>query len=78
MSQASPIHGRPSYSESTAVQFNESDNVYVKSTLAVDFTPGRATATLPIYRGLSPQGFNASFNYAQLLINLLEIIQEDC
>ncbi|MGG6240647.1 DUF7482 domain-containing protein [Nodosilinea sp. AN01ver1] len=48
--------GRPAYSESTAISFKPSDNVYVKSALAVDFTPNRATVTLPLYRGLSPQG----------------------
>ncbi|PSB13916.1 hypothetical protein C7B61_04475 [filamentous cyanobacterium CCP1] len=48
--------GRPAYSERTAVQFNPEDNVYVKSTLAVDFTPDSATVTLPLYRGLSPTG----------------------
>ncbi len=48
--------GRPVYSESTAISFKASDNVYVKSALAVDFTPNRATVTLPLYRGLSPQG----------------------
>jgi hypothetical protein len=48
--------GRPSYTESRAVAFKPSDNVYVKSVLAIDFTPGRATVTLPLYRGLSPQG----------------------
>jgi hypothetical protein len=56
LATAAQESGRPSYSESTAVQFKESDNVYVKSVLAVDFTPGNATATLPLYRGLSPQG----------------------
>ncbi len=56
LTTAAQESGRPIYSESTAVKFKPSDNVYVKSTLAVDFTPGRATATLPLYRGLSPKG----------------------
>jgi hypothetical protein len=53
---ASKESGRPIYSEATAVKFKPSDNVYVKSTLAVDFTYNKATATLPLYRGLSPKG----------------------
>ncbi|MBW4471552.1 MAG: hypothetical protein KME45_14265 [Stenomitos rutilans HA7619-LM2] len=52
---ASKESGRPSYSEATAVKFKPSDNVYVKSVLAVDFTYGKANVTLPLYRGLSPQ-----------------------
>jgi hypothetical protein len=48
--------GRPSYSPQTAVKFKPSDNVYVKSALAIDFKPGQATVTLPLFRGLSPQG----------------------
>jgi hypothetical protein len=53
---ASQESGRPAYSERTAVKFKQSDNVYVKSALAVDFTPGKATVTLPLFRGVSPQG----------------------
>ncbi len=56
LTTAAQESGRPIYSESTAVKFKPSDNVYVKSTLAVNFTPGSATATLPLYRGLSPRG----------------------
>lgn len=48
--------GRPSYSPRTAVRFKSSDNVFVKSALAVDFTPRNATVTLPMYRGLAPDG----------------------
>ncbi len=56
LASAARESGRPSYSESTAVRFKPSDNVYLKSALAVDFTPDKATVTLPLYRGLSPQG----------------------
>jgi hypothetical protein len=56
LATAAQESGRPSYSESTAVQFKPSDNVYVKSVLAIDFTPNNATVTLPLYRGLSPDG----------------------
>lgn len=48
--------GRRSYSAETAVRFPTNYNVYLKSTLAVDFTAGNATATLPLFRGLSPRG----------------------
>ncbi|MDZ4842452.1 MAG: hypothetical protein SH859_09975 [Hyphomicrobium aestuarii] len=53
--------GRPSYSKATAVKFSSDDNVYLKSTLAVDFTYNKATATLPLYRGLGPDGKDAYF-----------------
>jgi hypothetical protein len=39
--------GRPSYSARTAVKFKDSDNVFVKSALAVDFTPRNASVTCP-------------------------------
>lgn len=55
LATAAQESGRPSYSEATAVAFDPSDNVYVKSALAVDFTLNSATVTLPLYRGLSPQ-----------------------
>ena len=48
--------GRPAYSPATAVRFKASDNVYVKSALAVNFTYRAAFVTLPLFRGLSPQG----------------------
>lgn len=56
LAAAAKESGRPSYSEATAVKFKPSDNVYVKSVLAVDFTYGKANVTLPLYKGLSPQG----------------------
>lgn len=56
LTAAAQESGRSAYSERTAVAFKPSDNVYVKSVLAVDFTLGSATVTLPLYRGLSPQG----------------------
>ena len=48
--------GRAAYSPSTGVKFKASDNVYVKSALAIDFTYRAATVTLPLYRGLAPGG----------------------
>lgn len=48
--------GRKPYSPATAVKFKESDNVFVKSALAVDFTYRNATVELPLFRGLSPMG----------------------
>ncbi|MBC8120602.1 MAG: hypothetical protein H7Y22_02050 [Gemmatimonadaceae bacterium] len=48
--------GRPSYSPQTAVKFKASDNVFVNSALAIDFTPRNASVTLPMYRGLAPDG----------------------
>ncbi len=48
--------GRPAYSPATGVKFKPSDNVFVKSALAIDFTYRSATVTLPLYRGLSPDG----------------------
>ena len=56
LAAAAAESGRPAYAERTAVAFKPSDNVYLKSALAVDFTLGSATVTLPLYRGLSPQG----------------------
>jgi len=48
--------GRRAYTPSTGVRFKASDNVFVKSALAIDFTYRAATVTLPLFRGLSPQG----------------------
>ncbi|MBC7805154.1 MAG: hypothetical protein H7145_03285 [Akkermansiaceae bacterium] len=56
MATASKESGRQPYSAKTAVRFKPSDNVYLKSLLAINFTPGKATATLPLYRGLCPKG----------------------
>ena len=56
LTAAAEESGRPVYSEATAVQFSPTDNVYVKSVLAIDFTPGNTEVTLPLYRGLSPTG----------------------
>jgi hypothetical protein len=47
---------RPSYSPGHGVNFQPSDHVFVKSALAVDFTYRDASVTLPLFRGLSPQG----------------------
>jgi len=48
--------GRPAYSPGHGVNFKPSDYVFVKSALAVDFTYRDASVTLPLFRGLSPQG----------------------
>ncbi len=47
--------GRPVYTPATGVKFKASDNVFIKSALAVDFTYRKATVTLPLYRGQSPR-----------------------
>ena len=48
--------GRPAYSPGHGVNFKPSDHVFVKSALGVDFTYRNASVTLPLFRGLSPQG----------------------
>src|SRR5271170_5795840 len=48
--------GREAYTPGHGIAFKPSDHVYIKSALAVDFTYRKATVTLPLYRGLSPQG----------------------
>jgi len=48
--------GRAAYTPGSGVKFKASDNVFVKSVLAVDFTYRSATATLPLYRGVAPGG----------------------
>ncbi|MBC7771078.1 MAG: hypothetical protein H7210_01155 [Pyrinomonadaceae bacterium] len=53
--------GREVYTPEKAVEFKKSDNVFLKSALAVDFTFRKATVTLPLYRGLSPDGKEVYF-----------------
>jgi hypothetical protein len=53
--------GRAAYSPSHGVDFKPSDNVYVKSALAVDFTYRHATVTLPLFRGVSATGSDEFF-----------------
>ena len=48
--------GQPAYSPGHGVNFKPSDHVFVKSAVAVDFTYRNASVTLPLFRGLSPQG----------------------
>jgi hypothetical protein len=48
--------GRPAYTPTNGVRFKASDNVFVKSALAVDFTYRAATVMLPLFRGTSPKG----------------------
>jgi len=47
---------RPPYRPGHGVNFNPSDHVFVRSALAVDFAYRNASVTLPLFRGLSPQG----------------------
>lgn len=48
--------GQPAYRPGHGVNFKPTDHVFVKSALAVDFTYREASVTLPLFRGLSPQG----------------------
>ncbi len=48
--------GRPAYAAGKGVNFKASDNVFMKSALAVDFTFRKASVTLPLYRGVGPSG----------------------
>ncbi len=48
--------GRRAYTPANGVKFKPSDNVFVKSALAIDFTYRKANVTLPLFRGLSPKG----------------------
>jgi len=48
--------GRPAYTPANGVRFKASDNVFVKSALAIDFTYRKANVTLPLFKGMSPQG----------------------
>jgi len=47
---------RPAYNPNAPSKFKESDHVFVRSALAVDFTYRQATVTLPLFRGLDPKG----------------------
>ena len=55
-SMAARESGRRAYTPATGVKFKASDNVYVKSALAIDFTYRNAKVTLPLYRGRAPGG----------------------
>ncbi len=48
--------GREMFTPETAVKFKKSDNVFLKSALAIDFTYRKATVTLPLFKGMSPKG----------------------
>lgn len=48
--------GRPAFTPANAVRFKASDNVFVKSALAIDFTYRKANVTLPLFKGMSPKG----------------------
>jgi hypothetical protein len=47
---------RPAYNPDAPSKFKPTDHVFVKSALAVDFTYRQASVTLPIFRGLDPDG----------------------
>ena len=47
---------RPAYNPDAPSKFKASDHVFVKSTLAIDFTYRKANVTLPLFRGVSPSG----------------------
>lgn len=47
---------RAAYTPASGVRFTRKQNVFLKSALAVDFTYRNATATLPLFRGLAPDG----------------------
>ena len=47
---------RPAYNLDAPSKFKESDHVFVRSALAVDFTYRQASVTLPLFRGLDPKG----------------------
>ena len=47
---------RPPYRPGHGVNFNPSDHVFIKSALAIDFAYRNASVTLPLFRGLSPEG----------------------
>ncbi len=56
MAAAARESGQCRYSREAALQFRPQDNVFVRSALAIELTPGRASVTLPLFRGLSPSG----------------------
>jgi hypothetical protein len=47
---------RAPYRPGHGVNFNPSDHVFIKSALAIDFAYRNASVTLPLLRGLSPEG----------------------
>jgi hypothetical protein len=53
--------GRSAYSPERAIVFPDAYNVYLASTLAIDFTYRDASAKLPLYRGLDPDGGDAFY-----------------
>jgi hypothetical protein len=53
--------GHPAYSPGHGVVFRPSDHVFIKSALAVNFTYRKATVTLPLYRGLAPNGHDVFY-----------------
>lgn len=48
--------GGTPYSADTATAFTEEENVFLPSTIAVDFTFREASATLPLFEGVGPDG----------------------
>ena len=56
LSEEAKESGRSAYSPGHGVAFKPADHVFVKSALAVEFTYRKATVTLPLFRGRSPDG----------------------
>src|SRR5215469_8750096 len=48
--------GHAAYSPGHGTTFKPSDHVYIKSAIAIDFTYRKANVTLPLYRGVGPDG----------------------
>ncbi len=56
LATAAEASGRPAFTPENGVKFKASDNVFVKSALAIDFTYRNATVTLPLFEGRTPNG----------------------
>jgi hypothetical protein len=48
--------GSPSFTPARAVRFDPRDHVFLRSALAIDLHYGRATVTLPLFKGFDPDG----------------------
>jgi hypothetical protein len=56
---------RAPYRPGHGVNFNPSDHVFIKSALGIDFAYRNASVTLPLFRGLSPQGKDVFYIIAE-------------
>lgn len=61
LKKAEKESGRKSFDSSKPVQFKKEFNVYLKSSLAVDFTYRKAYVQLPLYRGIQGNGEEAFY-----------------